>query len=360
VRVKTFNSWQLTGLAIVFAVTTARAGTIGIVTANGYTFTNFDFPNSGTNAGAGTNANGISNTGSAVGFSIDNNGNFTNYVRNPNGTSSTLNLTNPQAMAFGINSAGDVVGQQNNTAFFLPPGGSPEGLAAPPNTTNAFGINDLGNIVGQYNSGTTTPGFYVANNTATNFVEIDAPSGPNTVNAQGVNDHGLAIGFYVGTDGQDHGFEASIQNAKNGDLAGTAIGDPIIPSVPGEPGATFVFSQLLGINDSGLVAGYYGDSTTSQHGFLYNTITGQYMFLDDPSEAFNNGVEVTQITGINNVGEISGFYSDAGGVFHGFVACPVGSTCTGQSAVPEPVSPVLAGLGLVLVGLTYSRRSRNA
>ena len=68
--------------------------------------------------------------------------------------------------------------------------------------------------------------------------------------------------------------------------------------------------------------GYYGDSTTSQHGFIYNTHTGQYTFLDDPSEAFDNGVEVTQITGINNSGEITGFYSDANGVFHSFVARP--------------------------------------
>ena len=89
-----------------------------------------------------------------------------------------------------------------------------------------------------------------------------------------------------------------------------------------EPGATFVFSQVLGINDQGIAVGYYGDSTTSQHGFIYNTNTGVYTFLDDPSEAFNNGVEVTQITGITNSGEITGFYSDVNGVFHGFVATP--------------------------------------
>ena len=100
------------------------------------------------------------------------------------------------------------------------------------------------------------------------------------------------------------------------------IADPTIPNVAGEPGATFVFSQILGINDKGIAVGYYGDSTTSQHGFIYNTNTGQYTFLDDPSEAFNNGVEVTQITGITNSGEITGFYSDANGVFHGFVANP--------------------------------------
>jgi hypothetical protein len=117
---------------------------------------------------------------------------------------------------------------------------------------------------------------------------------------------------------------ASQRAAKNGTLTGIAIADPTIPAVAGEPGATFVFSQVLGINDHGIAVGYYGDSTTSQHGFLYNTNTGQYTFLDDPSEAFNNGVEVTQITGITNSGEITGFYSDANGVFHGFVATAPG------------------------------------
>ena len=35
-----------------------------------------------------------------------------------------------------------------------------------------------------------------------------------------------------------------------------------------------MFSQILGINDHGIAVGYYGDSTLSQHGFLYNTNTG--------------------------------------------------------------------------------------
>jgi hypothetical protein len=151
-------------------------------------------------------------------------------------------------------------------------------------------------------------------------VTINAPSGPNTVNAQGINNKGLVVGFYVGTDGQDHGFMLNAKGAKHGSMTGVAVADPMIPNVPGEPGATFVFSQILSVNDKGIAVGYYGDSTMSQHGFIYNTKTGHYTFLDDPSEAFSNGVEVTQITGITNSGEITGFYSDANGVFHGFVA----------------------------------------
>jgi probable HAF family extracellular repeat protein len=296
--------------------------------AGGYQFLNHDGPNPGTNAGAGTNLNGISNAGTAVGFTIDNNGNFANFTTNPmkSRMAGVLNINGSmKAMAFGINSAGTVVGTDGNgNAFELGRRGGvktfiPNGAMS----ATAFGINDQGAIVGQYVTSTATPGFVM---NGKSVVTINAPSGPNTVNAQGINNKGQVVGFYVGTDGQDHGFmaNANVRAGKNAmpTITGTAISDPTIPSVPGEPGATFVFSQILGINDKGIAVGYYGDSTTSQHGFLYNTHTGTYTFLDDPSEAFNNGVEVTQITGITNSGEITGFYSDANGVFHGFVANP--------------------------------------
>ena len=42
------------------------------------------------------------------------------------------------------------------------------------------------------------------------------------------------------------------------------------------------------MNDAGIAVGYYGDSTTSQHGYLYDTATGVYTFLDDPAAAFHN------------------------------------------------------------------------
>jgi probable HAF family extracellular repeat protein len=290
--------------------------------AGGYHFTNFDGPNAGTSAAAGTNENGIANNGTAVGFTIDNNGNFLNFTTNPSKSrkATVLNVEgSTTAMAFGVNTSGTVVGTDGNgNAFFtkgnkvttfIPSGGM---------SATAFGINDKGTIVGQYVTSTATPGFVRLSSKS--FVTINALSGPDVVNAQGINNKGQIVGFYVGNDGQDHGFMASENGPKIGSITAVAIPDPAIPAVPGEPGATFVFSQVLGINDKGIAVGYYGDSTTSQHGFLYNTHTGVYTFLDDPSEAFDNGVEVTQITGINSSGEISGFYSDANGVFHGFVA----------------------------------------
>ncbi len=297
---------------------------IGTASAGGAQFTNFDTPGAGTIANAGTNANGISNSGFTTGFAIDNAGAFHNFLVNPLKAHSLESLNiggSTTANAFGISRSGLVVGSDGNGhAFelarkrlmtFVPSGAS---------AATAFGINDRGMIVGQETVGQTMPGFVQVNKKT--YVTINAPSGPNTVNAQGISNKGQVVGFYVGTDGQDHGFMASLGKVgrKGATITGTPIADPKIPTVAGESGATFVFSQILGINDKGIAVGYYGDSTTSQHGFLYNTHTGQYTFLDDPSEAFHNGVEVTQITGINNAGEISGFYSDAQGVFHAFVA----------------------------------------
>jgi uncharacterized membrane protein len=297
---------------------------LGASSAGGYQFTNFDGPMPGNNAGAGTNANGISNSGTAVGFAIDNDGNFHNFTINPlrSNQAQLLNINgSTNAMAFGVNRSGAVVGTDGNgNAFELEHGKVKTFIPTGGTSATAFGINDKGTVVGQYATGSATPGFIRVNGKS--FITINAPSGPNTVNAQGINNKGMVVGFYVGNDGQDHGFTANQGRIKTGTITGTPVADPTIPAVAGEPGATFVFSQVLAVNDQGIAVGYYGDSTTSQHGFLYNTNTGQYTFLDDPNEAFNNGVEVTQITGITDSGEISGFYSDANGVFHAFVANP--------------------------------------
>ena len=150
----------------------SRAGTINTITAGGYTFINFDGPNSGLSAGTGTNINGIANNGDAVGFAIGNSGDFTNFIRNQTGTFTTLNV-NSTAMANGINSAGDTVGTQNGAVFFLPPGGSAATLTAPGAT--AFGINDKGNIVGQYAAGAgSSPGFFLASSAGNGLVTTRA------------------------------------------------------------------------------------------------------------------------------------------------------------------------------------------
>jgi len=157
-----------------------RAGIMIIgspITAGGYTFTNFDFSPL-TGAATGSNVNGISNTGQVVGTTVDVNGapTFTNFSGTPFTTLTQLNTGAGQA-AFGINSAGNVVGGNGTNAFYLPNGGSPQNLTTPPGAINAFGINDKGNIVGQFTSGANTPGFILPSIASNTFTTINQPAG---------------------------------------------------------------------------------------------------------------------------------------------------------------------------------------
>src|ERR1017187_10096878 len=70
------------------------------------------------------------------------------------------------------------------------------------------------------------------------------------------------------------------------------------------------YSYGYGINNAGLVVGFYADSTGVLHGYLFNgTSATKLNFL---------GGMGTQAFGINNKGEIVGDYTDSSGIMHGF------------------------------------------
>jgi hypothetical protein len=294
----------------------------------------------GDNAG-GTTVNGVSNLGALVGFSSNANMTvFTNFIRNPDGSLTTLNINNdPFANANGINADGVIVGTTAGDAFslnssfltILP-------MAIPGDTASetAFGINDSSTIVGQFvrNSTDTVPGFVYANNL---FTILNPVPNAAVTNAQSVDNNGLVTGFYS-TDGEhQHGF-----------FYNTHTGTFVFPADPVQP--NLFLTQFLGVNDNGLAVGYWQDNGGNQHGFLYNVNTGTYTFLDEPNAGNYNGLQITQITGINDANRIVGFYVDSSGVQRGFYADPAG-------AVPEPACLGLIGVGLA--GIGWGRRSRK-
>src|SRR6202162_2856662 len=78
------------------------------------------------------------------------------------------------------------------------------------------------------------------------------------------------------------------------------------------PGDTF--TQLLGINNSGTIAGYHGSGAAGHpnKGFVL-TLPNHFT-----SENFPGSVQ-TQVIGINDSGNTDGFYIDSKGTNHGFL-----------------------------------------
>jgi len=75
------------------------------------------------------------------------------------------------------------------------------------------------------------------------------------------------------------------------------------------------FTQLLGINKQGVIAGYHGSGLDAAHPNKGFTLTLPNTFA---SENYPNSAQ-TQVIGINNAGSTSGFYVDTAGRTHGFV-----------------------------------------
>ena len=108
-----------------------------------------------------------------------------------------------------------------------------------------------------------------------------------------------------------------------GAVAGPALAASTPPDISGN--YTFktindkkdlTFNQLLGINNSGLIAGYFGSGATGHpnNGYTVGSPYGQGNFKN---ENFPGSVQ-TQVTGLNNNGVTVGFWVDAKGANNGF------------------------------------------
>ena len=105
--------------------------------------------------------------------------------------------------------------------------------------------------------------------------------------ATGVNNAGDVSGFYVDSAGVNHGFLLH-----NG-----------VVTILDFPGATL--TQALGLNNRRQVVGFYMDAASNTHGFLYDVTALEFQSVNDAK-----AVDATIINGINDVGQIVGFFVD--------------------------------------------------
>ena len=267
---------------------------------------------------------------------------------------------------YGSGAAGDP-----NKGYLLTPNGAfiPENFPGSAQT-QMTGLNDLGVRVGYLyptNKGVAFDnqfGFYERGGV---FHEVNNPHTPTPSQVEpgvspqienqllGVNDFDIAVGFYNDKFGNSHGYTYDINTGQfsadindpqasstvaaainnRGDIAGFYT-DKSTGAIHGflddngrfttvsAPGASE--TELLGLNDFGIAVGF-DVVDGAMHGILYNSYTHAFTTLDDP-----NGIGATTLNGINDRGQIVGFYVDAHGNTDGLLANPrfPGSAASGQ------------------------------
>jgi hypothetical protein len=197
--------------------------------------------------------------------------------------------------------------------------------------TFPIGINASGLISGNYgDSNDVTHGFLLNHGHYTTFDDPKAgtAAGQGT-NAFGLNDWGQVVGLYWDPNSVGHGFLLSHGNY-------TTLDDP----------NAALYTAAVSVNNREQIVGYYADSRSVIHGFLLSH--GQYTTLDDPNAGTAAGQGTFGI-GINNDGQVSGNYVDAGGVYHGFL---LSHGHDGQyTTLDDPNAGTAAGQGTVAYGL---------
>lgn len=187
---------------------------------------------------------------------------------------------------------------------------------APAAQTQAIGINNrsMPDIVGFYTDAATgfTHGFLDSKGVQTT---LDDPAGlpPNVTtpvqNLLGINDVGEAAGFWVDNDGHEHGFVVRIHAQSPTSSTFTEIPPSTFPGA--------VATQASDITDRHQVCGFWTDTNGNNHGFIGRPDHG---FATFDVQIRGGTATSTSPFGCNDRGVIVGSFTDANGAVHGFIA----------------------------------------
>src|SRR5271165_2898857 len=155
-----------------------------------------------------------------------------------------------------------------------------------------------------------TPLSALADGTTYSFQTVQSPGDPAFTQLLGINSSGTIAGYFGdGTVIPNNGFTLTLPNTY------------VPENFPGS-----VQTQVVGINNNGETVGFYIDSMGVQHGFTFDGST--FHSVSNPLTT-----TVTQLLGVNNAGEAAGYWTDATGNFHPFTWVP--GTFTGINFTGE-------------------------
>jgi len=228
-----------------------------------------------------------------------------------------------------------------------------------PTFNQLLGINNRSQIAGYFGSGAAghpNKGYVLSLGRASSFTNENFPTGIQT-QVIGINDTGVSVGFW------------STQNTKS--MANNNFGfydwHGQFHSVnfPTRNMAKPPVNQLLGVNDSDIAVGFYMGAKGMAHSYAYSIPGGWFHRIRIP------GAVSTTASGINNRGDVAGFYTGRGGVTRGFLLGAHGHltrlTVPGASSTiafgvndqREVVGTYMTGSGnnAKSFGFTWSRRT---
>jgi probable HAF family extracellular repeat protein len=144
--------------------------------------------------------------------------------------------------------------------------------------------------------------------------------GASETQAFGINNAGQVSGRYIDNRSSTHGFL----------YASASGGGVTVLNVNNSLNSTTTLTYANGLNNSGDVVGFYkatvtlkdGSTAVAEHGFVYSD--GNYQSLDYLPAVYDvtTGSSTTLPTAINDKGQIVGWYLDSGRQQHGFLYDP--------------------------------------
>jgi uncharacterized membrane protein len=268
-------------------------------TAQAYDFQTINFPGA-----ASTQAYGLNNCGDVVGFYVDVHGTQHGFAYSKKDGYRTIDIPGAaEVYLFGINDAQTIVGGWRDNSGILRGFVLINNKTTPVNFPGAvdtlpLGINAQGDIVGGYDLGdqSTTIGFLFRKG---RYSALQNPiAAPSQTQPNGINNRGQIVGDYGDASGVFHAFLLEEGRYSTIDF----------PEAQQD-------SVANGINSAGQVAARYFDGPGNNQGYVF--FRGDYAPLIFP------GAAATSAQGINDKGQIVGFYrAVGGGPVQSFIASP--------------------------------------
>jgi len=251
-------------------------------------------------------------------------------------TYTTLDPPNAsETIVFSISENGTIAGyyqatgSQQYESFVISPAGAYKFQEIPfAYSTEVAGVNNGGSTIGYYYSQGDLQHEYAMVGQSGKIDFFDPPRAKRIYTRCGaINNLNEVTGVHTDSHFVQHGFTA--------DLFGMlTVFDP--------PGSKSTVG--LAINDSGVVAGGYFTYTGGNplHGFVRDQL-GNITTFDAPG-AGTQGDQGTEVTAINSVGQVVGYYGDSNSVYHAFLRGVDGT-------VTEFDAPDATGFGTYAYGI---------